>query len=74
MKDDEAPGFPPDDPEDLLERLEDLEEEEYLAGRPPTPRPLTRKEIDDLVSGALNEELARKRGGGSPGSPKGEPE
>lgn len=66
MKDDEAPDLPPDDPADLLEQLEDLEEEEYLAGHPPTPRPLTRTEIDDLVSGTLDEELARKRGAGSP--------
>jgi hypothetical protein len=69
VKDDgEAPDLPPDD---LLERLEDLEEEEYLAGRPPAPRPLTRAEIDDLVSGTLNEELARKRGAGDPKSGKG---
>ncbi|HSK79469.1 MAG TPA: hypothetical protein VLQ45_23650 [Thermoanaerobaculia bacterium] len=57
--------FPPDDSTELLEQLEDLEEEEYLAGRPPTPRPLTRTEIDGLVNETLNEELARRRGAGS---------
>ena len=57
--------FPPDDATELLEQLEDLEEEEYLAGRPPTPRPLPRTEIDGLVNETLNEELARRRGAGS---------
>jgi hypothetical protein len=57
--------FPPDDSTEFLEQLEDLEEEEYLAGRPPTPRPLTRTEIDGLVNETLNEELARRRGAGS---------
>ena len=62
--------FPPEDAADLLEHLEDLEEEEYLAGRPPTPRPLTRTEIDGLVNETLNEELARRRGSGFPKSGK----
>ena len=57
--------LPPDDSTELLEHLEDLEEEEYLAGRPPTPRPLTRTEIDGLVNETLDEELARRRGEGS---------
>lgn len=58
--------LPPEDAADLLEQLEDLEEEEYLAGRPPTPRPLSRKEIDGLVNETLDEELARRRGAGPP--------
>lgn len=71
MKDDDASDLPSAGPDDLLEQLEDLEEEEYLAGRPPAPRPLTRTEIDDLVSGTLNEELARQGGAGSPKDGKG---
>ena len=59
------PDLPPEDPTDLLEHLEDLEEEEYLAGRPPTPRPLTRTEIDGLVNEMLDDELTRRRGAGS---------
>ena len=59
------PDLPPEDAVDLLEQLEDLEEEEYLAGRPPTPRPLSRREIDGLVNETLDEELARRRGAGS---------
>lgn len=54
--------LPPEDATDLLEQLEDLEEEEYLAGRPPTPRPLSRKEIDGLINETLDEELARRPG------------
>lgn len=59
------PDLPPQDAADLLEQLEDLEEEEYLAGRPPMPRPLSRTEIDGLVNETLDEELARRRGAGS---------
>lgn len=59
------PDLPPEDSTDLLEQLEDLEEEEYLAGRPPAPRPLTRTQIDGLVNETLDEELARRRAAGS---------
>jgi hypothetical protein len=62
--------LPPEDATELLEHLEDLEEEEYLAGRPPAPRPLTRTEIDGLVNETLDEELTRRRGAGSPKSGK----
>lgn len=60
MKDE--PDLPPEDAADLLEHLE---EEEYLVGRPPTPRPLSRTEIDGLVNEMLDDELARRRGAGS---------
>jgi len=61
--DEDAEGFPPDDPTAMLERLDaGLEDLGAPDEQPPSGAPLSKREIDELVEQVLTEELARLSG------------
>jgi hypothetical protein len=61
--DEDAEGFPPDDPTSMLERLDaGIEDLGVPDEQPPSGAPLSRKEIDEVVEQVLAEELARLGG------------